>query len=59
MQKHLSKIYLVEYILMNQKTPPKLNEGENNILNCIYSRHNNSFVRQKYIKKMVENKNYW
>ena len=41
------------------KNTAKLNENERNILNCIYSRHNNGFVRQKYIEKMIENKNYW
>ena len=41
------------------KNTTKLNEGEKNILNGIYSRHDNGFVRQKYIEKMIENKNYW
>jgi hypothetical protein len=36
-----------------------LNDNQKIILNCLFSRHNNGFVRQKHIEKLMENKNYW
>ena len=36
-----------------------LNNIQMDILCCIYSRHHNGFIRQKYIEKIVDSKNYW
>ena len=37
----------------------ELNSNQEIILNCLYSRHHNGFIRQKCIEKLLENKNYW
>ncbi|MDR1218169.1 MAG: hypothetical protein LBK73_01000 [Treponema sp.] len=41
------------------KNIENLNNIQKGIVCCVYSRHHNGFVRQKYIQKMVDNKNYW
>jgi len=43
----------------DKKTEDKLTESQKTILNCIYLRHHDGFIRQKRLEKLVDNKEYW
>ena len=37
----------------------KLTDNQKTILNCIYLRHQDGFLRQKRLEKLIDNKEYW
>lgn len=37
----------------------KLNEIQKQLVCCIYTRSNNGYIREKYLKKLLENFDYW
>lgn len=42
-----------------QHEESQLTERQKNILNCIYTRHHNGFIREKRLNKIVENPAKW
>jgi len=37
----------------------KLTDNQKTILNCIYSRHHNGYIRQKRVEQLIDKKEYW
>lgn len=51
-----SRIYIDENIFEN---PTNLSNNQSEIISCLLTRHHNGFVREKYLKKIINSNNYW
>lgn len=52
-------IAIPERVYMIEQTPPNMTVVQRNILDCIFTRHNNGFVRQRHLQNLMSCTEYW
>ena len=52
-------IAIPERVYMREQTPSNMTAVQRNILDCIFTRHNNGFVRQRHLQNLISCTEYW
>ena len=52
-------IAIPERVYMREQTPSNMTAVQRNILDCIFTRHNNGFVRQHHLQNLISCTEYW
>ena len=52
-------IAIPERVYMREQTPSNMTAIQRNILDCIFTRHNNGFVRQHHLQNLISCTEYW
>lgn len=52
-------IEIPERVYLTEQTPPNMTVVQRRILDCIFTRHNNGFVRQHHLQNLISCTEYW